>query len=105
MRPQAENFCFYRVITYIAIVEAVATDLKSRGRKPYSVALFRGLFPLQSPSRDRLRFFDQVGQQTTNASIGNKHFSLNDDLVRLTKIMNNLIKDLKILSFSVSKIS
>jgi hypothetical protein len=25
-------------------------------------------------SRDRPRFFDQVGHQTTNASIGNKHF-------------------------------
>ena len=24
--------------------------------------------------RDRPRFFDQVGHQTTNASIGNKHF-------------------------------
>ena len=52
-------------------------------------------------SRDRPRFFDQVGHQTTNASIGNKHFSLNDDLIRLTKIMNNLVKDLKILSFKV----
>jgi hypothetical protein len=26
-------------------------------------------------------------------------FSLNNDLIRLTKIMNNLVKDLKILSF------
>ena len=53
-------------------------------------------------SRDRPRFFDQVGHQTTNAeSIGNKHFLLNNDLVRLTKIMNNLVKDLKILSFKV----
>ena len=25
-------------------------------------------------SRDRSRFFDQVGHQTTNASIGNKYF-------------------------------
>ena len=24
--------------------------------------------------RDRPRFFDQVGHQTTNASIGNEHF-------------------------------
>ena len=32
-------------------------------------------------------------------------FSLNNELVRLTKIMNNLVKDLKIQShFSVSKI-
>ena len=52
-------------------------------------------------NRDLPRFFDQVGHQTTNASIGNKHFSLNNDLVRLTKIMNNLVKDLKILSFKV----
>ena len=28
-------------------------------------------------------------------------FSLNNDLLRLTKIMNNLVKDLKILSFKV----
>ena len=28
-------------------------------------------------------------------------FSLNNDLVRLTKIMNTLVKDLKILSFKV----
>ena len=28
-------------------------------------------------------------------------FSLNNDLVRLTKIMNNLVKDLKIMSFKV----
>ena len=26
------------------------------------------------PGKDRPRFFDQVGHQTTNASIGNKHF-------------------------------
>ena len=26
------------------------------------------------PNRDRPRFFDQVGHQTTNASIGNRHF-------------------------------
>ena len=54
--------------------------------------------------RDRSRFFDQVGHQTTNASIGNKQlsiFSLNNDLVRLTKIMNNPVKDLKILSFNL----
>ena len=25
-------------------------------------------------NRDRPRFFDQVGHETTNASIGNKHF-------------------------------
>ena len=34
--------------------------------------------PLRIPNilfiRDRPRFFDQVGHQTTNASIGNKYF-------------------------------
>ena len=52
-------------------------------------------------TRDCSRFFDQVRHQTAIASIGNKHFSLNNDLVRLTKIMNNLVKDFKILSFKV----
>ena len=51
--------------------------------------------------RDRPRFFDQVGHQTTNASIENEHFFTKYDVVRLTKIMNNLVKDLKILSFKV----
>ena len=45
--------------------------------------------------KDRPRFFYQVVHQTTNASIWNKH----NDLVRLTKIMNNLVKDIKILTF------
>ena len=53
--------------------------------------------------RDCPRFWDQVGYRTTNASIGNKHFfSLNNNLVRLTKIMNNIVKDLKILNFKVN---
>ena len=60
-----------------------------------------GTKPERIYNRVRPRFFDQVVHQTTNASIGNKHFSLNNDLVRLTKIMNNLVKDLKILSFKV----
>ena len=30
--------------------------------------------PSKLSSRDRPRFFDQVGHQTTNASIGNKYF-------------------------------
>ena len=42
--------------------------------------------------RYRPRFFDQVGHQTTSASIGNKHFSLNHVIIRPTKIMNNLLK-------------
>ena len=53
-------------------------------------------------SRDRPRFFDQVGHHTTNASILEISISsLNNDLIRLNKIMNNLAKDLKIMSFKV----
>ena len=52
-------------------------------------------------TRYRPRFFDQVGHQTTFASIGNKHFSLNDVIVRPTKIMNNLLKDCKIRTVKV----
>ena len=42
------------------------------------------------------RFFDQVGQnghETMYASSGNKHFSLNLVIVRLTKIMNRADKN------------
>ena len=38
--------------------------------------------------RDRPRFFDQVGHQTTYAYIRNKHFFTNNVIVRPTKIMN-----------------
>ena len=43
-----------------------------------------------------LRFFDQVGH-LLEISI----FLLNNDLIRLHKIMNNLVKALKVLSFKV----
>ena len=52
-------------------------------------------------NRYSLRFFDQVGHQNTYASIGKSIFSLNHVIVRPTKIMNNLIKDFKILPFKV----
>ena len=48
------------------------------------------------PNRVCPRFFDQVGYQTTKA-----FFSLNNDLIMLTKIMNNIVEDLKILSSTV----
>ena len=51
--------------------------------------------------KNRPRFFDQVGHQTNDVSFGYKHFLLNNDIVRLTKIMINLVKDLKILIFKV----
>ena len=52
-------------------------------------------------TKDCPRFFDQVRHQTTNASIENKHFSLDNDLVRLTKIMNSLVRDCEIRTFKV----
>ena len=39
------------------------------------------------------RFFDQAGHETMHASSGNKHFSLNLVIVRLTKIMNRADKN------------
>ena len=41
----------------------------------------------------RPRFFDQVGHQTTYASMGNKISSLNSVIVRPTKIMNRANKN------------
>ena len=38
-------------------------------------------------------FFDQVGHETMYASSGNKHFSLNLVIIRLTKIMNRADKN------------
>ena len=55
--------------------------------------------------RDGLRFIVQVGHDIMYVSIGNdsnRHFSINNVIIRLTKIMNNLGKDLKILIFEVS---
>ena len=44
--------------------------------------------------RYRPRFFDQVGHQTMYAFMGNKHFfSLNNIIVRPTKIMNRADKN------------
>ena len=44
--------------------------------------------------RDRPRFFDQVGHQTTNVSIEDKYFfSLDNVILRLTKIMNQADKN------------
>ena len=38
-----------------------------------------GFYSEGTDTRDSPRFFDQVGHQTTNASIGNPHFSLNNE--------------------------
>jgi hypothetical protein len=54
----------------------------------------RYMIALGLPNRDRLRFFDKVGHQTTNASMGNKYFfTKNNVIVRLTKIMNRANKN------------
>ena len=42
--------------------------------------------------RVRPRFYDQAGHETIYASRGNKH---NHVIIRLTKIMNNILKHLK----------
>ena len=44
-------------------------------------------------SRNLPTFFDQVGHQTTNASIGNKYFLLNNVIIRLTQILNRADKN------------
>ncbi len=46
-------------------------------------------------------FLIKLGIKTLMHLLEISIFSLNNDLVRLTKIMNNLVKDLKILSFKV----
>ena len=44
--------------------------------------------------RYRHKFFDQVGHQTTCASMGNKHFiMLNNVIIRPTKIMQGVDKN------------
>ena len=42
--------------------------------KGLNMLLSKNVFTRELYSRDRLRFFDQVGHQTTYAYIGNKHF-------------------------------
>ena len=74
----------------------------TRSFKPSQILKFSEVKPSDTWKLETVQdFFYQVGHQTTNASIKNKHFLLNNDLVRLTNIMNNLVKDLKILSFKV----
>ena len=51
--------------------------------------------------RDRPRFFDQIGHQTTNASIGNKHFFTKYWHCQFYQSYENVVKDLKIFSFKV----
>ena len=45
------------------------------------------------PHRVRLRFFDQAGHEIMSAFSGNKHFSQNLVIVRLTKIINRADKN------------
>ena len=52
-------------------------------------------------SRVRPRFFDQVGNQTTNAYIGNKYIFTKLCHHQTYQNYENLVKDLKILSFKV----
>ena len=56
----------------------------------YSAAYLR--IRWRQTGRVRPRFFDQVGHKTMYASSGNKHFSLNLVIIRLTKIINRAEK-------------
>ena len=42
-----------------------------------TIILLKGIVNKTIRIRDRPRFFDQVGHETTNAPIGNKHFVTN----------------------------
>ena len=55
--------------------------------------------PKDRMTKVRPRFFDQVGHEIMYASSGNWHFSLNHVILRLTKIMNNLLEHFKICTF------
>ena len=47
-------------------------------------------------------FFFKLGMKLPIHILEISIFSLNEDIIRVTKIMNNLVKDLKILSFKVN---
>ena len=55
-------------------------------------------------TRVRPRFFDQVGNETMCEYIGNI-ISLNHVIIKPTKIINNFLKDSKILIFKNSSFS
>ena len=60
---EKSHFCGVCNITFVK-----STDLKLHKAMLHQKEVER------IDGRDRPRFFDQVGHQTTNASIGNKHF-------------------------------
>ena len=51
------------------------------------------IFTCKLRTRVRPRFFDQVGYQTTNASNKALSYSINNVIVRLTKIVNRAVKN------------
>ena len=66
---------FSMAFIYLACAEFVLVHfLGKRASKRSKVSQLQVLSTNLLTSRDRPRFFDQVGHQTTNASIGNKDF-------------------------------
>ena len=61
--------------------------------EPFSWQRILRNYPCRLPLRYHPRFFDQGRHQTTSSYIEKKHFSLNDVIVRPTKIMNRVDKN------------
>ena len=80
------TFQSYLIFDYAAGTRSTATKLRTSN------------FFLEGGRVENVQnFLIKLGIKPLEISI----FSLNNDLVRLTKIMNNLVKNLKILSFKV----
>ena len=65
------------------------------------LAVLRGLYVSSCVLDTVTDFFYQVGIKPRKHLLEISIFSLNDVIVRPTKIMNNLLKDYKILTFKV----
>ena len=78
---------------------------KNKGPLHYSTFSKNIIFTLKQESFCRIDnfqdFWINLGIKPSTHLLEISIFSLNDDLVRLTKITNNVVKDLKILSFKV----
>jgi hypothetical protein len=78
------------------LLAPVACLPNSRGIGFWFCCSNSALAMLRMLDRGRPRFFDQVGHETMYASSGNKHFFTKTHvIVRVTKIMNNLLENLK----------
>ena len=71
-------------VSPVVYLYSMELNKKNLNLRPPKVASF---------TRYRPRFFDQVGHQTINASIGNRHFSLYHVIIRPTKIIKRADKN------------